>query len=212
MSGRQRANNRSYVLVCHDAGGTVPPMLALAGALIRAGATVTLLSQPSVEARRGRDRLFVRRVLRTRQLRPDESAGGPNRAIPARHGRLLRRQRPTPACTRPATIRRRHRREPHRCVGGRGNPRPAFCRATAQHVQDVRRRVVRRTVALPRRPHQRNAGALWRFRGEGVDRPLLPPHRGNVRRDDLLRCSGRRTPRQPEAFWVPRPGPAADQA
>ena len=42
---------RSYVLACHDAGGTVPPMLALARALIDEGAGVTVLSQPSVQAR-----------------------------------------------------------------------------------------------------------------------------------------------------------------
>jgi UDP:flavonoid glycosyltransferase YjiC (YdhE family) len=44
-------NDRTYVLVCHDAGGTVPPMLALASALIGEGAAVTVLSQPSVQAR-----------------------------------------------------------------------------------------------------------------------------------------------------------------
>lgn len=41
----------AYLLVCHDAGGTVPPMLALAAALTDSGAAVTVLSQPSVEGR-----------------------------------------------------------------------------------------------------------------------------------------------------------------
>ena len=39
------------VLVGHDAGGTIPPMLAVASALADRGADVTVLSQPSVEAR-----------------------------------------------------------------------------------------------------------------------------------------------------------------
>ena len=37
--------------MCHDAGGTVPPMLAIAEALIRSGHDVLLLSQPSVRSR-----------------------------------------------------------------------------------------------------------------------------------------------------------------
>jgi UDP:flavonoid glycosyltransferase YjiC (YdhE family) len=42
---------RSFALVLHDAGGTVPPMLALAEALRDEGCAVTVLSQPSVAAR-----------------------------------------------------------------------------------------------------------------------------------------------------------------
>jgi MGT family glycosyltransferase len=42
---------RSFALVLHDAGGTVPPMLALAEALRHQGCAVTVLSQPSVAAR-----------------------------------------------------------------------------------------------------------------------------------------------------------------
>lgn len=39
------------VLALHDAGGTVPPMLALAGALVGRGHQVIVLSQPSVAGR-----------------------------------------------------------------------------------------------------------------------------------------------------------------
>jgi UDP:flavonoid glycosyltransferase YjiC (YdhE family) len=42
---------RTIVLACHDAGGTVPPVLALASALGEAGHAVTVLSQPSVRER-----------------------------------------------------------------------------------------------------------------------------------------------------------------
>src|SRR4051812_32301268 len=42
---------KRYLLTCHDAGGTVPPMLALAQALAEHGAEVTVLGQPSVEGR-----------------------------------------------------------------------------------------------------------------------------------------------------------------
>jgi UDP:flavonoid glycosyltransferase YjiC (YdhE family) len=41
----------SFVLTCHDAGGTVPPMLAIAEALVHRGHDVVLLSQPSVRER-----------------------------------------------------------------------------------------------------------------------------------------------------------------
>src|SRR5688500_5936138 len=42
----------SHVLfVCHDAGGTIPPVLAVAGALIELGTRVSILSQPSVRRR-----------------------------------------------------------------------------------------------------------------------------------------------------------------
>jgi UDP:flavonoid glycosyltransferase YjiC (YdhE family) len=37
--------------VCHDAGGTVPPVLALTQSLVARGANVTILGQPSVERR-----------------------------------------------------------------------------------------------------------------------------------------------------------------
>lgn len=40
-----------FLLVCHDAGGTIPPMLAIAEALVQAGHDVALLSQPGVRAR-----------------------------------------------------------------------------------------------------------------------------------------------------------------
>ena len=39
------------LLVLHDAGGTVPPMLAIAQALVERGHEVTVLGQPCVEAR-----------------------------------------------------------------------------------------------------------------------------------------------------------------
>jgi UDP:flavonoid glycosyltransferase YjiC (YdhE family) len=42
---------RTIVLACHDAGGTVPPVLAIAAALGEAGHAVTVLSQPSVRER-----------------------------------------------------------------------------------------------------------------------------------------------------------------
>jgi UDP:flavonoid glycosyltransferase YjiC (YdhE family) len=42
---------RRFLLVCHDAGGTVPPLLAIAEALIRSGHDVLFLSQPSVRLR-----------------------------------------------------------------------------------------------------------------------------------------------------------------
>src|SRR5258708_4033458 len=45
-------NSRFCVLLtCHDAGGTVPPVLALAEALIARANEVVILSQPSVRAR-----------------------------------------------------------------------------------------------------------------------------------------------------------------
>ena len=40
-----------FLLVCHDAGGTVPPMVALAEALVARGHAVSMLSQPSVRVR-----------------------------------------------------------------------------------------------------------------------------------------------------------------
>lgn len=44
--------SRSHVLLtCHDAGGTIPPVLALAEALIARGNEVVILSQPSVRRR-----------------------------------------------------------------------------------------------------------------------------------------------------------------
>src|SRR6478609_8859279 len=42
---------KRFLLVCHDAGGTVPPLLAIAEALIRSGHDVWVLSQPSVRQR-----------------------------------------------------------------------------------------------------------------------------------------------------------------
>lgn len=42
---------RRFLLACHDAGGTVPPMLALAQALNDRGHKVLMLSQPSVRKR-----------------------------------------------------------------------------------------------------------------------------------------------------------------
>ena len=46
MSDRRRA-----LFVCHDAGGTIPPVLAVAEAMVAEGHEVTVLSQPSVRAR-----------------------------------------------------------------------------------------------------------------------------------------------------------------
>jgi len=40
-----------FALCCHDAGGTVPPVVALGQALVRRGHDVTVLAQPSVRAR-----------------------------------------------------------------------------------------------------------------------------------------------------------------
>ena len=49
---RVSSNSRSRVLLtCHDAGGTVPPVLALAEALVSRGNDVVILSQPSVRSR-----------------------------------------------------------------------------------------------------------------------------------------------------------------
>jgi UDP:flavonoid glycosyltransferase YjiC (YdhE family) len=45
------ADQRRFLLVGHNAGGTVPPMLALAQAMVRRGHDVTWLSQPSVSDR-----------------------------------------------------------------------------------------------------------------------------------------------------------------
>ena len=42
---------RRFLLACHDAGGTVPPMLAIAEVLVRSGHDVSFLSQPSVRRR-----------------------------------------------------------------------------------------------------------------------------------------------------------------
>ncbi|MGH9049031.1 MAG: glycosyltransferase [Acidimicrobiia bacterium] len=42
---------RRFLLTCHDAGGTVPPMLAIAEVLVRSGHEVSFLSQPSVKRR-----------------------------------------------------------------------------------------------------------------------------------------------------------------
>src|SRR3954470_11911298 len=39
------------ILVSHDAGGTIPPMLALAEAFVRGGDEVVWLGQPSIESR-----------------------------------------------------------------------------------------------------------------------------------------------------------------
>jgi MGT family glycosyltransferase len=40
-----------YLFVCHDAGGTVPPVLAVTAELVDRGHAVAILSQPSVETR-----------------------------------------------------------------------------------------------------------------------------------------------------------------
>ena len=45
------AHTSRVLLVSHDAGGTVPPMLALAGALLAQGKEVTVLGQPSIRQR-----------------------------------------------------------------------------------------------------------------------------------------------------------------
>src|SRR5688500_10681522 len=42
---------RRFLVTCHDAGGTVPPVLAIADALVSAGDEVLVLSQPSVRSR-----------------------------------------------------------------------------------------------------------------------------------------------------------------
>jgi UDP:flavonoid glycosyltransferase YjiC (YdhE family) len=42
---------RHVLFVCHDAGGTIPPVLAVAEAIVELGDRVTILSQPSVQAR-----------------------------------------------------------------------------------------------------------------------------------------------------------------
>jgi UDP:flavonoid glycosyltransferase YjiC (YdhE family) len=43
--------SRRVLFVCHDAGGTIPPVLAVSEALLDEGHDVTILSQPSVRAR-----------------------------------------------------------------------------------------------------------------------------------------------------------------
>jgi UDP:flavonoid glycosyltransferase YjiC (YdhE family) len=48
---RQEMRSGRFLLTCHDAGGTVPPMLALAQALVDRGHRVVILSQPSVRER-----------------------------------------------------------------------------------------------------------------------------------------------------------------
>jgi UDP:flavonoid glycosyltransferase YjiC (YdhE family) len=42
---------KRFVITCHDAGGTIPPVLALGEALVARGNEVTVLSQPSVRRR-----------------------------------------------------------------------------------------------------------------------------------------------------------------
>jgi len=42
---------RRFLFTCHDAGGTVPPVIALAESLVRKGHDVSILSQPSVRKR-----------------------------------------------------------------------------------------------------------------------------------------------------------------
>src|SRR5262245_4185680 len=42
---------RRVLFVCHDAGGNVPPALALAESLVRSGHHAAVLSQPSVRSR-----------------------------------------------------------------------------------------------------------------------------------------------------------------
>src|SRR5437588_3064087 len=49
VSGAMTA--KRFLLVCHDAGGTVPPVLALAESLLENGHDVSILSQPSVRGR-----------------------------------------------------------------------------------------------------------------------------------------------------------------
>jgi UDP:flavonoid glycosyltransferase YjiC (YdhE family) len=51
VAGVRSAELGRFLIVGEDAGGTVPPMLAVAESLIAAGQSVTYLSQPSVEAR-----------------------------------------------------------------------------------------------------------------------------------------------------------------
>lgn len=43
--------SKRFVITCHDAGGTIPPVLALGEALVARGNDVTVLSQPSVQRR-----------------------------------------------------------------------------------------------------------------------------------------------------------------
>ena len=45
------SESRRFLLVGHNAGGTVPPMLAVAQEMVRRGHDVTWLSQPSVRDR-----------------------------------------------------------------------------------------------------------------------------------------------------------------
>ena len=50
-AGGWRMKSRRVLFTCHDAGGTIPPMLAVAEALVRSGHDVSILSQPSVKRR-----------------------------------------------------------------------------------------------------------------------------------------------------------------
>src|SRR4051812_12494536 len=43
----------TFLLVCHDAGGTIPPVLALTEAMVARRHRVIVLSQPCVRARAG---------------------------------------------------------------------------------------------------------------------------------------------------------------
>src|SRR5688572_89907 len=43
------------LFVCHDAGGTIPPVLAVARGLVEVGTRVSILSQPSVRLRAERE-------------------------------------------------------------------------------------------------------------------------------------------------------------
>ena len=59
--------SRSPVLLtCHDAGGTIPPVLAVAEALIARGNEVVILSQPSVTTARRSRGMHVRRLFADR--------------------------------------------------------------------------------------------------------------------------------------------------
>ena len=64
------AEPRRFLLVGHNAGGTVPPMLALAQEMVRRGHDVTWLSQPSVRERAVAAGCRFEPLVGSRRLRP----------------------------------------------------------------------------------------------------------------------------------------------
>ena len=201
---------RHFLLVCHDAGGTIPPMIAIAAALTRAGHDVSMLSQPSVEQRAiavGCDFIpfsaipdYARDVALEDQLEligpvtVGSSVGDDLLDVARARGRS-----------------RRRRREPRRCARCGRVADAAVGRAVAQHVQDVRRHVVRRDLAPCRARDQRDTRSLRAGRGRRVARGVRRPRSHALGRSGSLRCAGRTPPRDDAALRLPRPPRFADR-